>query len=190
MHQKLYTNKYKFLCLSHFLSYMNYVNNCAFTFCLTNASNPWTCLEFWCLSNRCIKTLCMHWICLISLAEVNIQLSTNEQDNTVFNLNILDTNKWINWCFNTCTWIKQYSISIKALLLEWCKLKFFLCLLHVYNTEFQMGKSGLFLTPMLTLWGGDHLTVTYGGKLLYLWIWHDHWAPSLQIIVAACFTVR
>ena len=30
---------------------------------------------------------------------------------------------------------------------------------------------GLFLTPVLTLWGSAILTVTYGGELLYLPIW-------------------
>ena len=32
--------------------------------------------------------------------------------------------------------------------------------------------------------------VTYGGELLYLWIWSDHSARSMQIIAAARFTMR
>ena len=51
-------------------------------------------------------------------------------------------------------------------------------------------ESGLSLTPVLTLWGGAILTVTYGGELLYLWIWRDHSAWYSHIIVTAWFTTR
>ena len=46
-------------------------------------------------------------------------------------------------------------------------------------------ESGLFLTPVLTLWGGGHITRTYGGELLYLGICGDHSARSAQIIITA-----
>ena len=32
------------------------------------------------------------------------------------------------------------------------------------------------------------LTITYGGELLYLWIWLDHSAQSARIIIATSFT--
>ena len=45
------------------------------------------------------------------------------------------------------------------------------------------GESGLFLTPVLTLWEAAILTVTYGGELLYLDL-----ARSSQVIVDVYFT--
>ena len=45
------------------------------------------------------------------------------------------------------------------------------------NQGIQKGKSGLFLTPLLMLYGKTAiLRVLYGTQLLYLRIWRNHWA--------------
>ena len=50
---------------------------------------------------------------------------------------------------------------------------------------FRRGNRCLFVTQVLTQWGGGHLTVVYGGELLYLWIWRNHSAWLAQLIVDA-----
>ena len=60
----------------------------------------------------------------------------------------------------------------------------------ISNQGILKGESGLFLTPVLTLWGGGRIDILYGGELLYLRIWHDHSAQSAHFIVTAWVTTR
>ena len=52
------------------------------------------------------------------------------------------------------------------------------------------GQLGLFFCWPLCYGVAAILTVTYGGELLYLRIWHDHSARSAHIIVSVWFTTR
>ena len=67
------------------------------------------------------------------------------------------------------------------------------CTTHLVNALFVKGpfqgilkgESGLFFTPVLTVWGGGHIDRPYGGELLCLRIWRDHSVRSAHIIFTA-----
>ena len=83
-----------------------------------------------------------------------------------------------NWNFN-----KQVTCGRIPVLPVYCEIQF-----GVVRVDQGILKveSGLFQTPVLKLCYGVTaiLTVTYGGELLYLWIWCDHlvWLHKLSLL--------
>ena len=72
------------------------------------------------------------------------------------------------------------------------EIGFFLCFClgeRGVNKEFERGIMSLFDRCVNAIWRWPY-SVTYGGELLYLWIWRDHSAWSAHIIIIVWFATQ